>query len=123
MDDVIDQETGELIEARKPFGQWLLEQGNGGLHSELSEALQRVVQAVAETGKKGTLTLVVTVAPMKAPGRVLVSDDVKVKAPEERSQSIFWEHNGNLSRSNPFQEELPVREVPARDQSPIREVS
>lgn len=128
MDEMIEADpvTGEVIQRRKPFGQFLLEQRDGGLHSELSEALQELVAAVAEHGKGGTLTLTVKVGPLKGAmyGQLVVLDEVKVKAPEgERGASLFFEDgSGNLSRSNPRQPELPLREVPA-DSSPIREVS
>ncbi len=120
---MVDAETGEIVQHRKPFGQWLLEQRDGALHSELSEWLQKVAEGVAQTGKKGTVTLTVTIQPMKAPGRMIVTDDVKAKVPEDRGGSIFFERDGNLSRSNPFQPELPLQEVPARDTTTIREVS
>lgn len=127
MEETIDMATGELIPARKPFGQFLLEQRDGGLHSELSEALQTLVAAVAEHGKAGALTLTVRVAPIKNAmfGQLVITDDVKVKAPEgERGASLFFEDgNGNLSRSNPRQPELPLRDIPAADDSPIRKVS
>lgn len=121
----VDPQTGEVLdEAPKPFSQFLIEQRGGGLHGEVSEKLQTLVAAVAEHGKAGTLTLTISVKPVEGNlGQYVVSDDVKVKAPEPaRGASLFFADDvGNLSRSDPRQPELPLREVPSAEPQ-IREV-
>lgn len=121
---VSDVERGELVSATKPFGQFLLEQRNGGLHGELSDALRELVEAVAQHGKAGSLTLTVKVSPTKSFGQFEVVDEVKAKLPEpERGGSLFFaDDRGNLSRTNPHQPELPLREVPRNDSDTAREV-
>lgn len=118
------ESTDELLDGTpKPFSQFLIEQRAGGLHSEVSEKLQTLVAAVAEHGKAGALTLTISVKPVDGSvGQYVVSDDVKVKAPEPaRGASLFFADDvGNLSRSDPRQPELPLREVPAAP-STIRE--
>lgn len=101
--------------APRPFTQWLQEQRGGNLHGELSEQLQQLVQAVTEHGKNGSLTLVVHVKPAGNGVNLLVSDDVKVKAPQpERPVALFFaDDEGNLSRRDPRQPELPLREIPS----------
>ncbi|HXO86917.1 MAG TPA: hypothetical protein VN803_15450 [Gemmatimonadales bacterium] len=122
----VDEKTGEVIESTipKPFSQFLVEQRSGGMHGELSDKLQELVAAVAQHDKAGTLTLTVSVKPIDGrPGQYIVVDDVKVKAPEApRGSSLFFaDDHGNLSRSDPRQPELPLREVPATPNT-IREV-
>lgn len=102
----------------RPFADWLREQQSGRTHDELSEGLQALVAAVIETGKKGTLTLQVSVAPFdRAEGDALiVSDAVKLSLPQhDRRKSIFHaDKHHNLTRDDPAA--LPfesLREVPA----------
>ncbi|HEY3021859.1 MAG TPA: hypothetical protein VGJ32_16790 [Solirubrobacteraceae bacterium] len=106
---------------RRPFASWLQDQRGGGLHGELSDALAELVAAVREHDKGGSLTLTVKVAPNGE--SVMVSDDVKVTPPKPaRGASLFFaDHQGNLSRRNPAQPELPLREVPA-DDADVKEV-
>jgi hypothetical protein len=90
----------------RPFADWLREQSGGKTHDELSEALWDLVARVRDTGKKGTVTLTVTVAPMKGDKDVLiVSDEIKLRFPEhDRKASLFYpDANGNLTRSDPNQ--------------------
>jgi hypothetical protein len=99
----------------KPFAAFVQEQRRGALHTEVSDQLAELVHACVETGKKGTLTLQITVAPTKnEEGTVLVTDDIKVKAPkpDARPAIFFTDEHGNLSRQDPRQAELPLREVP-----------
>lgn len=102
----------------RPFADWLREQQSGRTHDELSEGLQRLVAAVVETGKKGTLTLQIAVAPFdRAEGDALVvSDVVKLNLPQhDRRKSIFHaDRHHNLTKDDPAA--LPfesLREVPA----------
>lgn len=100
---------------RKPFAQFLQEARKGGLHSELSDELAELVQSCVETGKKGKLVLTVAVVPAKdEDGTVQITDDVKVTVPkpDARPSVFFADDHGNLSRTNPRQGELPLREVP-----------
>jgi hypothetical protein len=97
----------------KPFGAVVQEQRNGLLHSELSEKLADLVGAVLEHEKPGALTLTIKVTPNKDGSSLLVTDDVKVKAPAApRRPSVFFaDSHGNLSRRDPRQPELPLREL------------
>lgn len=101
---------------RKPFAAFVHEQRNGSLHGELSHALHDLVAAVSEHGKKGSLTLQVVVEPMGDGTTVRVSDKIKLALPDpERGAAIFFvDHDGNLTRKNPAQIELPLREVGER---------
>lgn len=99
----------------RPFGEFLQQQRRGALHGELSEALHELLQAVKDTGKAGKLTVTIGVKPAAKGNaeQVLVSDAVITKAPSvERPESIFFlDDTGNLTRNDPRQIELPLREV------------
>lgn len=93
----------------KPFSSWLIEQAGGKTETELTDGLRDLVNRVQDTGKKGTLQLTVTVAPMKEdPSMLVVSDEIKLKLPEhDRKASIFWtDDDGNLLRNDPNQRSL-----------------
>ena len=102
----------------RPFSDWLREQQSGRTHDELTDALATLAAAVKETGKKGSISLTITVAPFdKGNGAALtVTDLVKVALPQhDRRKSIFYaDDNGNLTRDDPMQPTFEgLREVPA----------
>lgn len=101
--------------ARKPFAAFVQEQRNGAMHDDLSTGLAELVAACVETGRKGTLTLKVIVAPQKDEVTLLVTDDVVVKAPRHESKPALFFHDtaGNLLRNDPRQLDLAsLRELP-----------
>jgi hypothetical protein len=87
----------------RPFSDFLREQAKGHSHEELSEALRDLVARVNDTGKKGSITYIVTVEPTKGTDALTVSDQIKLKFPEyARDASLFFsDANGNLARSDP----------------------
>lgn len=99
----------------RPFADWLAEQRDGVLASELSAGLNDLVETVNVTGKVGTMTLKVTVKPTSktGTGSVMVRDDITVKLPSaERVESLYFvDKNANLTRENPAQPRLPLRSV------------
>ena len=99
-------------EGRRPFLQFLTEQRKGGLHLDLTDALAEVVKGVAEHGKQGTLTVSFKIKPV-GDGQVQIIDVVKAGVPEgDKAPSIFFtDRKGNVSRKDPNQAELPLREV------------
>jgi hypothetical protein len=114
---------GEITDGRpepqiRPFAAVLQELDSGATHAECSDALHDLVDRVRATGKKGTLTLKLTVTTHKG-GYLIVADDVAVKAPEpDRADSIFFvDRAGNLSRSNPNQPSLPLSAADRKDNS------
>ncbi len=77
---------------------------------ELDDALQRLVRSVQSTGGAGTVQLTISVSPMKGSTEaVVVKDAIKVKEPEIKSSGtvMFPTPEGNLSRKNPNQDDLP----------------
>ena len=82
----------------------------GQTAADLADGLRDLVAAVRATGKKGSLTLKLTVAPHSNGDDVTLTlaDDVTLKVPRaERGSSIFFatEQNG-LVRNDPRQGEL-----------------
>lgn len=101
----------------RPFNGFLAEQRRGLTHAELSERLSELVNACIEHGKVGALTLTLKVRPTG--DMVEITDSIRVKVPEgERSASLFFVTADGVSRQNPNQPELPLRDALAR-----REVS
>lgn len=94
-------------DAPRDFGSFLLELARGKTHDELSQALHDVVGKVMETGKKGSVTLTLSIGLLdKDPANGMqITDEIKVKLPEhDRPSSMFYpDRTGNLSRRDPRQ--------------------
>lgn len=108
----------------RPFAEWLHDQRGGQTHAELSDAFNELIAAVAEYGKAGSLTFTVKVGPGGTDvTTVVVSDDIVLKAPRgSRPQSVFFvDASRNLTRNNPMQSPLPLREVPRSGDAEMRE--
>jgi predicted metalloprotease len=89
--------------------------------NELSEALQVLVQAVRQTQKGGTLTYVVKIKPHG--DAVTLTDEIKIKAPENRETKIFFATDDNLLvRDNPDQREIAFREV-EKETVPMKDIT
>lgn len=73
-------------------------------NTELTEELNKLVGAVRDTGKAGSLTLTITLKPVDGSTDVLaVHDVIKVKKPEHtRLGSLAYpDRNNNLKRTDP----------------------
>jgi hypothetical protein len=94
----------------KPFADVLREIRAGQVADQAATDMQHLVAAVREHGKKGTLTLTITVEPMKGNEDALaVSGDVALKAPKAAPKAaiFFADDDGNLLRDDPRQVALP----------------
>lgn len=102
----------------KPFAATLQEIGNGRLAQDLAEKLAELTSAVQDTAKKGTISLTISVAPIKKGNAdtLLVSGTIKLTAPkgEEPSSVFFPTADGNLVRDDPNQPALPLRGLDSR---------
>lgn len=104
----------------RPFADFLVKQRAGSLNIEAAAALAEVVQAVAETGKDGTLVLTLKVSRNKA-GALEVTDKVVAKIPDfGRVPTLWWaDDDGNLVRRDPnqpnFDDALQAVDPPAAD--------
>ena len=82
-----------------PILEWMASHRDGRLASDLTDAMRTVLDAVAATGRAGSVTLTV---------KFLITDTVTAKAPREAPESrIYWlGADGLPSRSNPMQPQL-----------------
>lgn len=92
----------------------LAELDNGRTASELDYELAQLVQAATITGKKGKVTVEVTVEP-NGEGKVEIDADVKPKVPKptKHTTTFFVGDSGHLSRSDPRQRELNFQSAKA----------
>jgi len=108
----------------RPFADFLVEHGRGRTHAELGEGLHTLIARVKDTGKKGSVTLTVTVEPMKKAGddkTVVVSDSISLKLPEHDRPGAVWfiGDDGNLQKDDPDQLTFDsLREVPPPGMNP-----
>ena len=104
------------MEANTPFSQQLSHLAKGTLDAELTEALSDLVKAINDHGKKGSISLTLTLKPESINGEVkmiTVSPDVKVNSPQpQRMSSRMWPtYDGDLLRDDPDQATLDLKEV------------
>lgn len=128
MEVEVDDDTGEIMEGRhvRPFTEWLMEHRSGALAVEAGEALNAVVDAVNVFHKGGSMTLTIKIKPAhRGEGMVLVVDEITTKVPEATPEESFYFVTGdaNLSRANPAQPELPLREVPPPKAAQAKEIA
>ncbi|CAN5420520.1 hypothetical protein BH09ACT9_BH09ACT9_00200 [soil metagenome] len=89
---------------------------------ELYEELRKLVAAVRDTGKQGTIAVKITVKPLDDSGSALViNDEITVKRPERnRDNSIAYvDVDNNLHRRDPSSMPLfnddDIRDMPAHN--------
>lgn len=90
---------------------------DGLLVDELDDALSTVVGAVRASGKPGKVTLTLTIKAVKqGKGEIVaIDDDVKAKLPpsDKGGTLLYSDDAGTLTRDNPKQPRLPLREPAA----------
>jgi hypothetical protein len=94
---------------------------SGKTQEELSEELNSLIQACRSTGKKGEITLTISVRPDRGDtGQYFLRPSVKVKAPAfEVGDTLFWgTPEGNLQRNDPSQSEMDLRVIPDAPKQP-----
>ena len=101
------------------------EMRSGDVIPELDEALTELLQSVRDTGKKGNLTLTLTVNPA---GRgkietVLLEDEIKTKLPElPKGGTIFFATEENeLRREDPRQMQLEMLRTVEDERKALKE--
>lgn len=98
-----------------PFCDNLRYIGKGAINDELTEKMAELVKAVRDTGKKGEITLKITVA-MMATGNedmVKLSPVVSAKIPELDSPVtiMYSTADGDLLREDPDKRQTELRKV------------
>jgi hypothetical protein len=128
-----DHLTGEVVGdyadpppvPQRTFASFVIEQRNGGLHAEASDCLAQVVKAVQDHGKGGSVIIKIDIKPgSKGTNTLVVSDRVEVKVPQgDRPAALYFpDENGNLHRSDPRQQALPLRRVDVGPAADLRRV-
>jgi hypothetical protein len=87
----------------------------GRTQEEASAELNQLIQDCRNTGKKGTITLSITVVPDKGDtGQYFLKHQLVRKSPKfEIGDTLFWgTPDGNLLRQDPSQGELELKSVP-----------
>ena len=86
---------------------------SGALQEELSKKLNACVVRSRETGKPSELTLKIKIKPIGNSGQYELTEDVVVKTPrpELGKTLMFGTQDGNLTRQDPNQRDLPLKSV------------
>ena len=119
--DITKGDNDKLLQA-SPFAQFLFSQREGKTHTELSEALAQVSEAVLATGSSGTIVLKIVVKSLGHEERLVVTDEVKVTPPKPIRDSSIWFYNETergLSRRDPRQGELNFEPIPLRPRTVV----
>ncbi len=107
----VDLSTGEVTDdiPVRPFAELMMLLDHGVAHAEASRALHDLVAAVRDAGKKGSMSIVLTVSPLKgSDAQVVVGAQVTAKPPksEPAAAVFFLDDTGNLVRNDPRQLEM-----------------
>jgi hypothetical protein len=103
-------------ESKTAFSQQIASLAKGTLDAELTEALSELVKAINDHGKKGSITLTLSLKPEVQNGEVKmisIKPDVKVSSPQpQRLSSVMWPtYDGELLRDDPDQAQLDLKSV------------
>ncbi|MBZ6250522.1 hypothetical protein KVH27_19340 [Streptomyces olivaceus] len=110
----IDSQPAEPAE----FAAFFVQHSRGEAHETVSEEFHQLLAAVNEHGKKGSLTITVTVEPPKGGmdgSPVAIAIDSALKAPKASAPpSIYFvDGHGNATRNDPRQTQaFDVRDLP-----------
>lgn len=102
------------LQLEQDFAAVLLGHAGGRAHSEASRKFAEVVKAVQETGKKGTVTVTLTVTRNKDTRRMVkLVDTVRASIPVEDRPGSLWfpDSHGALHRNDPDQHEIEFNQV------------
>ena len=117
--------TSPPTHERTDFLVFFSAQADGRSNGEMSDGLTELTRRVADTGKKGSITLTITIEPMKGGDgqTMVVKDSITLKLPEyDRTASVYFaDADGRLHRNDPRQLawDVPLREVPPPGIDPV----
>ncbi|MEI7246668.1 hypothetical protein WCT80_09605 [Pectobacterium carotovorum] len=108
-----------------PFSQQIAYINKGTLDAELTEILAMVVQAVQETRKKGSVSLILDVEMLntRTDNQIKVTPNIKFNKPKlELADTImFSTADGDLLRDDPDQVQLDLKVIETKSNAaPIR---
>lgn len=112
---------------REPFNLFMAQLNDGHTNAKVTAELDKLFAAVQATGKTGsvTLTIAVRLAARDQSDRVLITPKVSSKMPEPDPRvDFFWmSDDAEISRKHPTQGEIDLREVPAPEPRPLKDVA
>ncbi|MDX3074592.1 hypothetical protein [Streptomyces sp. MI02-7b] len=105
--------TGEIAE----FAAFLVGHLGGRSHEQISAEMHDLLAAVAEHGRKGSLTITIAVEPPKGHvdgGPLAIAVESALKAPKAVAPPAiyFVDRDGNATRNDPRQMSFDIRDVP-----------
>lgn len=111
--------SGNTPPGPRNFGQLVAEHEDGRFHNAASDALHELLLRIRDAAglrggnAKGTLTIKLEIE--QEDGNIEITAEITSKAPKlRRGRSIYWmTPEGHLTRGNPNQPELPLRDVSA----------
>lgn len=112
----------------KAFALFLQDLRDGRAHAEMTTELEKVLAAVRDTGKGGSLTLKIKVKPSGRGNdvdKVTITDDITSSLPQlEHGDDMFYlTEDNDLSRNHPRQRSLELREPPSTVPTELKEVA
>jgi len=122
----VDQETGEVFPANaRPITDILRHLRGGVFIDEASDALQKLVRAVDESGKSGKVTIELHVKKITRSGAMDVTDKITTKMPaaEPMTTLLFATIDGNLVTEDPHQRKLDLKAVTVPNAEDLRRAS
>lgn len=108
----------------KAFSLFLVDLNDGRTHTALTADLAELLQTVKATGRGGSITLKLKVAPankgMHDVDKVTISCDRKLELPKPDAPSdFFWlTDDAALSREHPRQHQLELRDATTTETNP-----
>ena len=102
------QPATEDVRRTRPFADVLNSLRRGKTHREAGNLLQELIREVQATGRQGSLTLKLKVSRNKS-GMLEIDDTLSTVLPKpDRDSSLFFaDDDGNLSKDDPRQPEIP----------------
>jgi hypothetical protein len=107
---------------RRAFSDLLEAHRNGDAQLDASEALTKLIAEVRDTCRAGEISVKIKFQPSNGGKILAVTDEIVVKHPKKDKEADIWfsTQDGGLSKNNPEQMRLPLREV--ADTSEIKNV-
>lgn len=116
-EDAAEVVTGEVVEpgtrnSAQEAIEFLSFQRTGTLLADIGSEVSALAQAVRDTGKKGTLTVTLTISPAgrSLGGQIKIEDKIVAKPPrpDVADTLMYVDREGKLSRRDPRQPILPL---------------
>lgn len=111
----------------RPITDTLRSLGHGSFIDDASDALNKLVTAVDETGRGGKLTLTLAIKKAtRGSGAMVVQDEIKLTMPkmDSRETMLFATPEGNLVTEDPRQQKLDLKTVTkATEEQPLKTVA